>query len=485
MNKILGKAVATAEQMAAYLLSKNTEPKIKMEPVAFCRLFLYMGALEGVRGDVLFAQSCKETGYFKYGGTVTEDQNNYAGLGTTDASTKGAYFPDEATGILAQAQHAKGYEGTVLTFDCVDPRYELLVKYGKLGSAEHWEELGGSWAVPGYDTKKYSSLEEANKAKDSYGYQIMNILNGILAMPTGEKVEEEKEPSKEENVKPLSGRKICIDAGHYARYNRCPGIPAYYESEVMWKLHLLQKKYLEELGATVITTRASQSKDLALQARGKAGADCDLIISDHSNAVGNGMNESIDYVAVYHLVDDVTANCDEISKEIAAVLAPVIASTMGTKQGYRILTRKSENDRNGDGIMNDNYYGFLHGARSVDVPGLILEHSFHTNSAAVRWLLQDSNLDKLAKAEAQAIAKYFSGKEVVVESTGVPYLVKVANVSKGDVLNIRKEPNSSSKKTGALAYNNPNTYTIVEEYNGWGKLKSGIGWINLAYTKRV
>ena len=28
-------------------------------------------------------------------------------------------------------------------------------------------------------------------------------------------------------------------------------------------------------------------------------------------------------------------------------------------------------------------------------------------------------------------------------------------------------------------------YTIVEEKNGWGKLKSGAGWISLAYTKRV
>lgn len=28
-------------------------------------------------------------------------------------------------------------------------------------------------------------------------------------------------------------------------------------------------------------------------------------------------------------------------------------------------------------------------------------------------------------------------------------------------------------------------YTIVAENNGWGKLKSGAGWINLSYTKRT
>ena len=483
---ILGKSVATAEQMAAFLLSKNPDPKIKMDPVAFCRLFLYMAAVEGVRGDLLFAQSCKETGYFKFKGTVTEDQNNYAGLGTTDASTKGAYFPDEATGILAQAQHAKGYDGTALNFECVDPRFSVLVKCGKIGTVKNWEDLGGSWAVPGYDTKKYASLEEANKAGDSYGYQIMKILNEILKI--GQKAEEEKkEETKVEKAKPLAGKKICEDAGHYGKYNRSPGVPEYYESDMVWKLHLLRKKYLEELGAEVITTRSNKDVDLALQARGKAAKGSDLFISDHSNAVGSGMNESVDYVAVYHLTEDATAVCDDISEEIAKVLAPVIAEVMGTKTGYKVLTRKANSDRNGDGVMNDNYYGVLHGARLVDVPGLILEHSFHTNTAMTKWLLKDENLDKLAKAEAEAIAEYFSGQKVAIDSntSGVPYAIRVANVPKGDVLYIRKEPNANADKTGSLAYNDPNRYTIVEERNGWGRLKSGIGWIKLNYTVKV
>lgn len=485
MTSILGKAQATAEQMAAYLLSKNPEPKINIPVLAFCRLFLYIGALEGVRGDALFAQSCKETGNFKFTGTVKADQNNYGGLGTTDQNTPGATFPDEATGILAQAQHAKGYDGTALNYACVDPRYELLVKYGKVGTAKHWEELGGTWAVPGYDTKKYASLEAANNAKASYGYSIIERLNEILAMPIGgkDKQEEEKAETPEENKLPLAGKKICIDAGHYGKYNRCPNNPAYYESVVMWKLHLLIKKYLEELGAVVILTRPNQSVDKALQERGMTAEDCDLFLSLHSNAVGSYMNELIDYVAVYHLTADTTTECDDISKEIAKVLAPAIADVMGTKQGYKILTRQAGNDRNSDGIMNDNYYGVLHGARTVETPGLILEHSFHTNSTTVAWLLDDDNLDRLARAEAQAIAEYFNNNTVT--TAGVPYFIRVANVPEGDVLNIRKEPNANAAKTDELAYNNPNKFTIVAEQNGWGKLKSGIGWINLKYTVRV
>lgn len=181
MTKIMDKSNATAEQMASYLLSVNPSPRINMPAKQFCQLFLDVAAQEGVRGDALFAQACKETGHFKYGGTVTPDQNNYAGLGTTNASTKGAYFTDAATGILALAQHAKGYATKEkLNTGCVDPRYSLLKMYGKLGTAQNWEDLGGKWAVPGYDTKKYASLEEANKAKDSYGYHIIDILNKIL-----------------------------------------------------------------------------------------------------------------------------------------------------------------------------------------------------------------------------------------------------------------------------------------------------------------
>ena len=70
-------------------------------------------------------------------------------------------------------------------------------------------------------------------------------------------------------------------------------------------------------------------------------------------------------------------------------------------------------------------------------------------------------------------------------TTKVSYTVKVDKVQKNDVLNIRKEPNANSAKTGNLKWNDPNVYTIVEEKNGWGKLKSGVGWINLYYTKKV
>ena len=46
-------------------------------------MFLEEGAAEGVRGDVAWAQSLKETGFFRYGGIVLPEQNNYCLLYTS------------------------------------------------------------------------------------------------------------------------------------------------------------------------------------------------------------------------------------------------------------------------------------------------------------------------------------------------------------------------------------------------------------------
>ena len=190
----------------------------------------------------------------------------------------------------------------------------------------------------------------------------------------------------------MSKIKICLDAGHYGKYNQCPAIPLYFESEMVWKLHLLLKKYLEEYGFEVIQTRAEQDKDMKLFYRGTASKGCDLFLSIHSNAVGSNMNEDVDYPVVYVPVNGK-------GDKVGNMLATCIEEAMGTKQKGRIATRKNSN--------GNDYYGVIRGADSVGVPGLILEHSFHTNAKAVRWLMQEENLDKLAKAEADTIAKYY------------------------------------------------------------------------------
>lgn len=52
-----------------------------------------------------------------------------------------------------------------------------------------------------------------------------------------------------------------------------------------------------------------------------------------------------------------------------------------------------------------------------------------------------------------------------------------------DSLNYRAGAGVQYEINGAIT--DKGVYTIVDQKNGWGKLKSGVGWINLKYTKSV
>lgn len=71
-----------------------------------------------------------------------------------------------------------------------------------------------------------------------------------------------------------------------------------------------------------------------------------------------------------------------------------------------------------------------------------------------------------------------------IDNTFTPYLVKITT----DSLNIRKGAGTKYAKVGQIT--DRGVYTIIEERtasNGckWGKLKSGAGWVSLAYTKKL
>ena len=188
-------------------------------------------------------------------------------------------------------------------------------------------------------------------------------------------------------------KKICLDAGHVgSKYNQSPVVKTYYESAMVWALHLKLKAQLEARGFQVVTTRASIDTDLGVYERGTASKGCDAFISLHSNACGT---ESVDYPVVYRAYDNKN-NVDTL----ALKLAKKVGELMGTTQAGRTATRK--NSSGGE------YYGVLRGARAVGTPYyMLIEHSFHTNTKATKWLSKDANLDKLAVAEADILAEFF------------------------------------------------------------------------------
>ena len=222
---------------------------------------------------------------------------------------------------------------------------------------------------------------------------------------------EEKEAQKVEVVTPMAknGMTICLDAGHYGKYNHSPVVSAYYESDFTWKFTNFEKEEYERLGFTVILTRSDKDKDLALDKRGKMSKGAVLFKSNHSNACGT---ESVDHPSViipveYKGVD--FEGCKVLGNRIGENCHKV----MGTKQVAKVYFKDAGYDRNGNGKRNDDeYYGVMHGAQSVKCPRyMIVEHGFHTNRANATWLLNNENIKRLAISEAQVVAQFLLGLE--------------------------------------------------------------------------
>lgn len=202
--------------------------------------------------------------------------------------------------------------------------------------------------------------------------------------------------------------RIMLDPGHAGGvFNASPVVSGYYESAQMWLLTQKLKSALEDYGFEVGLTRYSINDDPELTERGRRAKGYDLFISMHSNAAAN---ENANAPWLIHYRSDSRTYLDEKSLEMARVLGPVVSEVMGVTEPF-YYTKGVDFDRDGNGYFDDEYYGVLFGAKSVGVPGIIIEHSFHTNRRAAEWLLKEENLDKLAEAEALAIAQYYGMEE--------------------------------------------------------------------------
>lgn len=195
--------------------------------------------------------------------------------------------------------------------------------------------------------------------------------------------------------------KVCLDAGHYGKYNQSPVLKSYYESDMTWKLHNYLADELKKYGVEVVKTRANQATDRELVSRGYASKGCDLFLSLHSNA---SSNSTAKYAIAICMRSNAAETYDEKSSDIGKRLVNEVAKIMGTTA--RTATKEYVGDRDGNGKQDDEWYGVLQGAKQAKTPGVILEHGFHTNLEQTKWLSDDANLKKLAVAEAKVIAEW-------------------------------------------------------------------------------
>lgn len=184
MTKITGKAEATAEQMTAYIKSKNgSVPQSVLDMIP---LYLSEGKTENIRGDIAFAQSCVETGNFTFVGTAVKlSQNNFCGMGVTKKGETGNSFSSPQLGIRAQIQHLKAYANTAkLKQDCVDPRFEFVIR----GCAPYVEHLG----------KQENPKGKGWATGAGYGGKILEVLSDILSI--GENAAKPEQPQSPDQI---------------------------------------------------------------------------------------------------------------------------------------------------------------------------------------------------------------------------------------------------------------------------------------------
>lgn len=165
-TSILGQAVLPKEQAIAFIARSNPMPKLNCSIVDLVNYYYEEAGQEGVRADLALSQALLETGFFRYGGAVKPEQNNFCGLGTT-AGKVGAAFSDARIGVRAHIQHLMAYSTNRLpATEIVDPRYFLVWQMTeRYAQHSNWEDLDGRWATgPSYSAKIFAIYDRMKSA---------------------------------------------------------------------------------------------------------------------------------------------------------------------------------------------------------------------------------------------------------------------------------------------------------------------------------
>lgn len=408
--------------MAEYLIRKN--PSAKPWALEYAKLYLEEGEAEGVRGDGAWIQSCKETGNFKFsGGTaVTFDQNNFCGLGVTKKGLKGNSFSTPRLGIRAQIQHLKGYATSApLKNPCIDPRYKYISPKGK---SPTFEELAGKWAVPGYDTRKASSLEDAIKKGVGYGFDIIAGINQMKNI----NVQHNTQTGESDKMK----YKVAIDAGHGSNTAGKRTPDGYREHWINVKCADYFNEAMKRCGIDTLKvawndTNATDDADVPLTTRQQQikSAKCDISVSWHANASGDGKS----YNSGQGIETLIHNNKSKVYDSGSLAIKVQNNLIKGTKQKNRGVKTQSLAMCNCPAM----------GTKA----SILIEIGFMTNEYEAGLIKSDAFCLECAEEAAQGVCKYL----------GVPYVNSGATIN-----NTNPNTNDTTKNNTALTASQKLTY---------------------------
>lgn len=183
-------------------------------------------------------------------------------------------------------------------------------------------------------------------------------------------------------------KKVMIDSGHF-KGNSNRGQTGYYEHEGVWKISNYLKQILESNSVKVDFTKPYE-EDLDLYKRGQKAQDYDLFISEHTNAY----NQKTIGVEVFY---DFSKPQDKVyADELALAVSKIMNNP---NRGAKTRTYV-------DGGKTLNYYGVIRGASATNCHHILLiESGYHDNLVDEAFLKIDSNLKKIAQAQANVILK--------------------------------------------------------------------------------
>ena len=122
-------------------------------------------------------------------------------------------------------------------------------------------------------------------------------------------------------------------------------------------------------------------------------------------------------------------------------------------------------------------YKELYVLRHTVAPAMLIEMAFvDTEADFKKW--NDLGAELIANAIVEGITGQVVQEKPIETPSTTSYTVKIT----ADVLNVRAGAGTNYKVNTQIRKGE--VYTIVGESNGWGKLKSGAGWISLKYTSK-
>jgi N-acetylmuramoyl-L-alanine amidase len=318
-TRIVEPATRSVEKLNAFLRSKKCPE--------YAEFFKAEGEKLGIKWDVVIFQACLETGFWRFGGDVKPEQNNFFGIGATGGGVPGDTFPTPQIGIAAQMQNMALRAGVKVPLADVIANH-CRRNYGIISrrNTPRWEQLAGTYAS---DVKYWEKIKAIAAEFDKFAV-------------------ERPEPKADAPARKI---RILLDPGHSEQKVGARGNDPKVEEEDLNRLEAETIK--ANLGAHVEADIWDPLVD-DLVAIGKKAADYDAFISCHKNKyAGNEDPGSELFICLG----------DTKSRAFADAILGAICAALGTK--YRGVKEKN--------------FTVIHTARQYCRGPVVLVESFFVN----------------------------------------------------------------------------------------------------------